>query len=202
MRPSGLIFMKGKVTKERIINQSLALFNKFGYKGTSISDLMNASNLEKGGIYRHFESKDQILEDALQLYLSRIESRLRKATEGIHSPKERLKEIIKSFVRISEYPIVPGGCFIMNMAVDTDHQESGPHPLVVLSFKKWEKLFISEINNGIKAGEFRNNIDAKSFAAIAICSIEGSIVLSSSYPGLKSSRAIENHLLDLIEKFS
>lgn len=202
LRPYGLKRMKGNITKQRIVSQSLALFNKFGVRGTSISDLMAATKLEKGGIYRHFESKDQILESALRFYIASVESRLAKATEGLTSPRKRLIEIVKSFASIAENPVVPGGCFIMNIAVDTDHEENGPHPLVVLSFKRWERLFVSEIQNGIKQGEFRDDVDAKSFAAIAICSIEGSIVLASTYPGLKSSQVIVRHLLGLIASFS
>ncbi|TGL59330.1 TetR/AcrR family transcriptional regulator [Leptospira ognonensis] len=193
--------MKGNITKQRIVNQSLALFNQFGVRGTSLSDVMRVTKLEKGGIYRHFESKEQIVETALRFYIASVESRLAKATEGLTSPRRRLAEIIKSFAGIAENPVVPGGCFIMNMAVDTDHAEAGPHPLVVLSFKRWERLFVSEIQNGIKQGEFREDVDAKSFAAIAICSIEGSIVLSSTYPGLKSSQVIVKHLLGIIDQF-
>ena len=45
---------KGEETRERIVAQAAVLFNQRGVEGTSISDLMEATGLEKGGIYRHF----------------------------------------------------------------------------------------------------------------------------------------------------
>ncbi|MGM0878706.1 MAG: TetR/AcrR family transcriptional regulator, partial [Bacillota bacterium] len=48
---------KGERTKKFIIEQSSSLFNTNGYKSTSISKIMEATGLKKGGIYRHFDSK-------------------------------------------------------------------------------------------------------------------------------------------------
>lgn len=193
--------MKGEITKQRIISKSLALFNRYGVKGTSLAYLMEATKLEKGGIYRHFASKEEILEYAIRHYISLIEERLAKVTYGITHPRERLLRIIESFIQIADRPVVPGGCFIMNLAVDSDFDDSGPHPLVLLSFKRWERLFVSEIQNGIKSGIFRDNIDSKAFAALTICSIEGSIVLAGVYPKMKSSRVVFEHLMSIVDSF-
>jgi len=44
----------------RIIEQAAALFNQQGYAGSSMSDLMRVTGLQKGGIYNHFRSKDEL----------------------------------------------------------------------------------------------------------------------------------------------
>ena len=51
---------KGQLTRQRIIAQAAPLFNQRGYEGCSINDVMAATGLEKGGIYRHFESKEEL----------------------------------------------------------------------------------------------------------------------------------------------
>ncbi len=51
---------KGEQTRNRIIQQAAELFNKRGYTGSSINDVMACTGLQKGGIYRHFESKEQL----------------------------------------------------------------------------------------------------------------------------------------------
>ena len=48
---------KGEMTRQRIIEESAPIFNQRGYAGCSMQDVMEATGLEKGGIYRHFESK-------------------------------------------------------------------------------------------------------------------------------------------------
>ncbi|GIU89776.1 MAG: hypothetical protein KatS3mg010_0875 [Acidimicrobiia bacterium] len=41
------------------------MFNRRGYVGASMRDLVDATGLEKGGIYNHFGSKEQL---ALEAY--------------------------------------------------------------------------------------------------------------------------------------
>ena len=55
---------KGDQTRERIIAKAAELFNQRGLEGTSMADLMKATGLEKGGIYRHFASKEAVAAEA------------------------------------------------------------------------------------------------------------------------------------------
>ena len=58
-------------TKQKILIESANLFNTQGYKATSISDITKATGLTKGAIYRHFESKQDLEQQALR-NLSRL----------------------------------------------------------------------------------------------------------------------------------
>ena len=51
---------KGERTRQRIVAAAAPLFNQRGYAASSMSELMAATGLEKGGIYRHFASKDEL----------------------------------------------------------------------------------------------------------------------------------------------
>ena len=55
---------KGEETRQEIIRRAAPIFNRKGYSGAALSDLMRATGLEKGGIYRHFESKEELAGDA------------------------------------------------------------------------------------------------------------------------------------------
>ena len=52
---------KGKNTEERIKKEAKKLFLERGYKDVSMQDICNAAGLSKGGLYRHFSSKSEIL---------------------------------------------------------------------------------------------------------------------------------------------
>ena len=58
---------KGEETRQRIIAQAAPLFNQLGYEGCSLQDIMDATGLEKGGIYRHFGSKEELGRRGLRL---------------------------------------------------------------------------------------------------------------------------------------
>jgi TetR/AcrR family transcriptional repressor of nem operon len=51
---------KGQQTRREIVEKAAPLFNKKGFEGTSLSDLMHATGLQKGGIYHHFSSKEEL----------------------------------------------------------------------------------------------------------------------------------------------
>ena len=52
---------KGENTKKEICREAAKLFSKKGYKDVSMQDICNATGLSKGGLYRHFGSKEEIL---------------------------------------------------------------------------------------------------------------------------------------------
>lgn len=52
-----------KGTKEKIFYAAIELFANKGFKGTSMREIANVLGLTEGAIYRHFSSKDEILEN-------------------------------------------------------------------------------------------------------------------------------------------
>jgi AcrR family transcriptional regulator len=50
----------GRETRQNIIEKSLQIFSVKGYYNTSISDIMAATGLTKGGLYSHFDSKEAL----------------------------------------------------------------------------------------------------------------------------------------------
>ena len=55
---------KGRATRQRVIAQAAPVFNQHGFAGTTLSELMEATGLQKGGIYRHFAGKEQLALEA------------------------------------------------------------------------------------------------------------------------------------------
>ena len=49
-----------KDTKERILTAALEMFSQKGYEGTNIRELSASLGLVKSGIYKHYESKEEI----------------------------------------------------------------------------------------------------------------------------------------------
>ena len=57
-------------TRQRIVELAAPVFNRQGYVGASMRDLTGATGLEKGGIYNHFGSKEQLALEAYDYALS------------------------------------------------------------------------------------------------------------------------------------
>jgi len=55
---------KGQRTRKRSVAEDGSLFNRRGFEAGSMSMLMEATGLERGGIYRHFSSKEEVAAEA------------------------------------------------------------------------------------------------------------------------------------------
>ena len=88
---------KGEQTRQEIIREAAPIFNQQGYDGAALSDLMKATGLEKGGIYRHFESKQQLAAEAFDYAWNlAIDTRF-EGTQEISNTVDRLKQIVRNF---------------------------------------------------------------------------------------------------------
>src|SRR5579862_4117776 len=109
---------KGERTKQEIVRNAAPIFNRLGYEGTSLADLMTATGLKKGGIYRHFASKEELAAEAFDYaWLAARECRepdVDERTDGV----KWLRTLIDNFV--SRRPSVSGGCPLLNTAIEAD----------------------------------------------------------------------------------
>src|SRR5438876_5757808 len=105
---------KGEQTKERILERAAQLFNQQGYFGSSLSDIMHETGLEKGGIYNHFTSKEQLALEAFDYTVALLGQRMRDFLKGKTHAVDRLLAILSYFQSLIEDPIVVGGCPILN----------------------------------------------------------------------------------------
>ena len=68
-----------KDTKERILGAALDMFSRNGYTGTNIRELAASLGIVKSGLYKHFESKEEIwntlLDAMIAYYGERVGSR-------------------------------------------------------------------------------------------------------------------------------
>jgi len=82
-----------------IIRAGVQIFNEQGYEATSVSDLTGRLGLTKSALYHHVDSKEQILQIALEDALGGLEQAL---TEALSRPTagERLTGIIQGAVRV------------------------------------------------------------------------------------------------------
>lgn len=75
-------------TKEKIINVSIDLFSKHGYKGVSIRDITKIVGIRESSLYKHFKSKEELLDTIFDIFL--------KSYNQNNLPEQELKERIKN----------------------------------------------------------------------------------------------------------
>ena len=188
---------KGEQTRQGIIRKAAPIFNQKGYDGAALSDLMRATGLEKGGIYRHFSSKEALAAEAFDYaWRETLDARIHDL-DTITNTVDRLKQMVANFVE--RRGIIPGGCPLLNTAVDTDDGNVVLRERARKALRGWRSYIISVIRAGIKAREIRPKTDAKKLATLIISSLEGGVMLYRLERNEETLRAIQAHLDDYLE---
>lgn len=85
-------------TREAILEEALKLFSEKGIKETTVRDIARAVGITEGAIYRHFESKEQIVYELFGRYSEELYERIAKVIEEYKDREERFKEVVKTFL--------------------------------------------------------------------------------------------------------
>jgi TetR/AcrR family transcriptional regulator, transcriptional repressor for nem operon len=166
---------KGDKTRQRILAEAAAIFNQRGYEGCSIQAIMMATGLEKGGIYRHFESKEELAAEAFDYAWSIASSKRRLHLDEIADPIQKLKQHIANFMIRSG---LPGGCPLLNTAVDSDNGNPILRDKVRKALRGWQTMIAGILEDGIASGIIRAEIDPSTVANHIIGSLEGAMLIS------------------------
>ena len=168
---------KGEQTRQEIIRKAAPLFNQRGYEGAALSDLMKATGLEKGGIYRHFESKQQLAAEAFDYAWKLAMDTRFEGTEGISNTVGRLKQIVRNF-RDRRAGLVAGGCPLLNTGVDSDDGNPQLREKARRALSSWLERLQTIIEEGQRRGEIPGDVDASELATLIVSTLEGSLMLS------------------------
>ena len=169
---------KGEETRSLIIEKSAELFNTLGYNGCSLNEIMEATQLKKGGIYNHFKNKDEIAMAAFEYSYSKVIKRFKEHIMKESSSYNKLLAIIEVFYSFGANPVVKGGCPIFNTAVDA----TDSHPILrkraqeaINTLLKYVEIKIEE---GKIEGEFKSNAKAPETSLLLVSAMEGALMVS------------------------
>lgn len=182
-------------TKNYIIEVAAPVFNKNGYVGTSLSDILELTPLTKGAIYYHFEDKDELALAALEYNLKLVAEINFKAIQKKEHSCDKLTAFAESFRRNYEYVKEMGGCPVVNAAIDSDDVNEQIKNRICRFLKMWKKTVADIIEHGKSKAEIRPGIDAEKFSMNFISIIEGSLAMSK----VSDNRKFLDNAVDLIE---
>lgn len=190
---------KAQETKTRIIEQAAILFNQQGYAGSSMSDIMRVTGLQKGGIYNHFRSKDELALDAFDFAVNCVEKKFIIALKGKYHAVDRLIAIVNLYENMLEDPPIQGGCPILNTAVESDDTHPALRKKAQLAMDRWHTLIERIVAKGIRRGELHSTVEADNVATVLIATIEGGVMLSKLYGDASHLKRLLNHLKTYIQ---
>jgi len=183
---------KGQQTRQRIVAEAAPVFNQRGYEGSSLSDLMKATGLEKGGIYRHFASKEALAAEAFDYTWAEARRTRLPDIDANDGAIPWLKQLVANFVERKS--TVAGGCPLLNTATEADDGNPILRAKVSKALRAWVAQLQSVVAGGVARGEIRRDADPKQVAALVIASLEGALMMSRLERSDEMLRRVQQHL--------
>jgi TetR/AcrR family transcriptional regulator, cholesterol catabolism regulator len=86
------------MTRDEIVLASAQIFSKKGFHATSMQDIAEAVNLQKGSLYHHITSKQEILVEVLDRALELLIERMEDVLKCPLPPDERLRKAMQVYL--------------------------------------------------------------------------------------------------------
>ena len=166
---------KGERSRQKIVESAARLFNQKGFTGCSMGDIVAASGLEKGTLYGHFSTKEELALLAFDYAWKDTSDKRLRNVDAVSNAVDKLKLHIDNYVNT---PSFPGGCPLLNFAIDADDGNLILRKRVRKALKGWEDLLAKIVGDGQSAGEINPEIDPRSVANLVISTLEGATVVA------------------------
>lgn len=170
---------KAERTTAYIIETVAPIFNKFGYVGTSMSDLTEATGLTKGAIYGNFENKEALALSAFEYNRNHLLSVVDEKLNVEGNSLDKLFSLIRFYRQYDVFTLSFGGCPILNVGVDAQNNNNQLSGAVKETIKEIEGKIALVLENGIKQGEIYLPVPPLQFAKQLFTMLQGAIAMST-----------------------
>jgi TetR/AcrR family transcriptional regulator, transcriptional repressor for nem operon len=187
---------KAERTKQFIIEKTAPIFNKKGYAGTSINDMIHATGLTKGSIYGNFESKDEVALAAFDYNFEQVILYIRGKMDARDSVIDKLLVYPETYRNYLNFPFLSSGCPVTNTSTEADDTHKLLKEKAANAFEFWRESLVRRVNDGIQSGEINPEINISEFVSVFISLIQGG-VMQSKVTGKISSI---NITMDFLER--
>jgi AcrR family transcriptional regulator len=134
------LFREAPRPRERILAAARDLFHKHGIRGVGVETIAEAAGSNKMTLYRHFESKD----DLIVAYLRGVAAEADAAWREIESenPTDKRAQLKSWLIRAGQYIAADGrGCDLANAAVElTENNHPARHLIERLKTEQRDRL--------------------------------------------------------------
>ncbi|MEK3765474.1 TetR/AcrR family transcriptional regulator [Solibacillus sp. FSL K6-4121] len=182
-----------KSLKERIIETALDLFRNKGYHGVSVDEIVETAGTSKGGFYHKFKSKDALLYEIHDLFISHVLKETKKAYEENDTPIDKVTALLFAFTNVFD---------VYQRHITVFYNESAYLPLEYKNIikekrKEYQKLIEQVIEEGKEGGQFRPEIST-TITTMAIIGLVNWTYKWYRQNGSLTMEQITQHFNDLI----
>ena len=185
----------------KILEEGINLLWSNGYHATSVNDIVKAAGIPKGSFYHYFDSKEDFVIKALEIYFERQFGPVKEIIKapGI-SPRQRLLNFYQNRLDVMKREMnCTKGCMASNLASEVAEHSESVRTTLLLHHKTIIDLISEVIAEAQSEGEVNNTINARDLAEFIEDAGKGAMTsmkeMNDAYPLDNHFQMVKNHLL-------
>jgi len=135
---------KGEATRLRILDEAAAQAAARGLTAVSLSDIADAIGLSKSGLFKHFESKEEMQLAILEQVMDRFIAFIWGPAEPRPAGRPRLEMVFQRWLDWAESEWPNSGCPINALSVELDDQHGPLRDYFQGRLQRWRTHMIGE----------------------------------------------------------
>lgn len=171
-----------------------------GFQAASLSNILKNTDTTKGALYHHFKNKMELGYAVVdEVIYTTLKANWIDPLKNTDTPIETIQQILlESGQRMTEED-VRLGCPLNNLAQEMSPIDEGFRNRISAVYTEWQDAIEGAVERGKKAGNIRQEADAKQLGVLFVATLEGCLGLAKSTQSLEILMHCGHGLVDQLE---
>jgi len=182
---------KSDISRAKILDAAALAFRQKGYAATTLNEIADAAQMKAGSLYYHFDSKEQLLEEVLDMGMRRVHEAVEESQDRLPagaSHEKRIKAAVEAHLTML---LKHGDYTSANIRIFDQVPEDVRRRHLRLR-NAYAALWRGLLTRAQKAGALRNDVDLALVRMLLMGALNWSVEWYK--PGKKSIRAMADHM--------
>jgi TetR/AcrR family transcriptional repressor of nem operon len=173
-------------TRERLLQAGYKEIYRSGFQSASIDTILAATNVTKGALYYHFDSKEALGHAIIEEVVAKLPRDRWLLPLQRSKDKNPIDALIGIVQAIPTRPRdIKGGCPLVNLAQEMSPLDEQFRKRLETIFNAWQEGIASALKRGQSEGTVRRDLVAEETASFLIAMVEGYEVLAKNAQDVK-----------------
>lgn len=184
-----------EATRKLLLDVAADAFQRRGYHGVGVHEIIKAAGVTSGALYHHFESKKALgLAVVREQVAGVIEDAWIKPVKEARSATAGVKDAFASIIESAAADGVIRGCPLNNLAIELSFSDADFRSAVREVFDGWRRALAAEFADDVAQGRLRKGVDAEEAASFVVAVFEGAMSLAKCDQDKRELRACARQL--------
>jgi TetR/AcrR family transcriptional regulator, transcriptional repressor for nem operon len=163
-------------TRDRLLQAGFREVYRSGFQSASIDTILAATDVTKGALYHHFDSKEDLGHAIIEEIVAKLTQD--KWIGPLRQGKNPIDTLISIVQATSVRPAdVKGGCPLVNLAQEMSALDEQFRKRLERIFREWIEGIAAALRRGQSQGTVRRDLHAEDAAGFLVAMYEGYVVL-------------------------